>query len=93
MLWEIMHKGLGWLAVVGGLFNLILGGLLARKLLYASDFWVTAVTVGGGASACVMLYFIASLLVPHNPCSTAVATMVTDKMKDADEEQMNYSPL
>ena len=93
MLWEIMHKGLGWMAVVGGLVNLVLGGLLAHKLSYASDFWVTAVAIGGGASGFVALYFIASLLVPENPCSRSFESLVTHDNVETNEKQMNYVPV
>ena len=81
------------MAVVGGLVNLVLGGLLAHKLSYASDFWVTAVAIGGGASGFVALYFIASLLVPENPCSRSFESLVTHDNVETNEKQMNYVPV
>ena len=65
--WEVVHKGGGWIAVILGIVNVCLGVAVSYNLNYdMAVVGLGAAFAAIGIGGCV-LFFIATTISPHNP--------------------------
>ena len=66
-IWEVVHKGGGWIAVILGIVNVCLGVAVSYNLNYdMAVVGLGAAFAAIGIGGCV-LFFIATTISPHNP--------------------------
>jgi len=70
--WEAVHKGLGWLAIILGMVNVILGVLLAQHLDFEAGPWVVGLVIGLIGIVAFVGYTGLSLANPDNAFSKAL---------------------
>lgn len=85
---EVVHKSLGYLALVAGLFNICYG----IKLLVDQNYDTTIVFFAAGFAAFaivpVFAYVVLAVLLKSDPCTTMFARLVgLQKRKDKDDEE------
>lgn len=91
--WEIVHKGLGWCAVVAGMINVVVGILLIRQKSY-DELTVMLPTVLAALSissiGVALLFHFAGFT--HNPIALSCATTCVGAEPSEDQDS-NFVPL
>ena len=72
-LFEIYHKGVGWIAIISGMINVFLGARLVKDLDFESIVRVVPISIGSTGTALVVLFVVLCLLAPENPITRAVS--------------------
>ena len=92
--WEIWHKGLGWLAILGGVVNVLLGILLLKMQQYSSTLvTLTALVLGLMGILPVILYFIFALASPRNNCCSVMCVSYVGRKPGTKGSQISTSLL
>ena len=92
--WELWHKGAGWLAILGGLVNVLLGILLLKMQSYSSTLVVvTALILGLVGVLPVVLYFTFALASPRKNCCSVICVSFVGRKNEAEEASAHTSLL
>lgn len=74
-LWEYLHKGSGYTAVILGMLNVFFGALLTMTLGFDATPMVIGLLFGGAGALSVIVYVIVSWMNPDNMCSRSCVGM------------------
>lgn len=88
VVWEILHRGVGYVATVLGVVNCWVGVILLVRFGYGIAAVVVAACLSGLGTLSVLLYVILSVINKDNCIST---TLVASKHADKDESSQDSS--
>lgn len=93
VVWELLHKGVGYIATVLGVLNCWVGVILLVRFGYSIAAVVVAACLSGLGTLSVLLYVILSVINKDNCISTTlVASKHAEKSKD-DSSQDSSDPV
>lgn len=76
LIFEIVHKGVGWFTVLLGIFNVWYGEYLLVTMGFDNAAIIVGAVLAATGTGPVLLYFVLALIVPNNPCSRGCLRLI-----------------